>query len=198
VKTYVATENRGKLAEMRAMFADSELQLETYPDYSAVEEAESTYAGNALLKARALQGLLQRAGIEGWVLADDSGLEVDALGGRPGVLSARYAGENATWPERRGALLDELRTTPVERRGARFVSHIVLLRDGCAPIDAVGSVDGRITERESGGGGFGYDPIFYYEPTTCTFAELSEERKNAVSHRRRAVADLLGQLRAHA
>jgi XTP/dITP diphosphohydrolase len=183
---------------MRAMFADSEIELATFPEYRAVEEGENTYAGNALLKARALQEQLRAAGIDGWVLADDSGLEVGALDGRPGVLSARYAGANASWPERRSALLQELRTIPAELRGACFVSHLVLLRPDCEPIDAVGVVEGRIAEREFGSGGFGYDPIFFYEPANCTFAELSEERKNALSHRYRAVTGLLGQLRAHA
>jgi XTP/dITP diphosphohydrolase len=198
MKTYVATKNLGKLEEMRAIFAGSPLELETFPDYCAVPEGESEYIGNALLKARALQQQLQAAGIRAAVLADDSGLEVAALGGRPGVLSARYAGEDATWEVRRGTLLGELRGVPADQRGARFVSALALVLDNGDEIVADGTVSGFITQEERGERGFGYDPIFLYPPAGLTFAEMSEDRKNRCSHRRRAAEHLLALLRVHA
>jgi len=198
MKTYVATKNDGKLAEMRAIFDSSPLELETFPAYVAVTEGESDYISNALLKARALQRQLHDAGIRAAVIADDSGLEIAALGGRPGVLSARYAGEHATWNERRRALLDELRDVPYSRRGARFVSALALVLEDGSELVADGSVDGLITRKECGEHGFGYDPLFLYPPAGLTFAELSDERKNRCSHRRRAAEHLLALLSVHA
>ena len=101
MRTFVATRNDGKLRELREIFAGSPLELETYPDYVDVVEDATSYVGNALRKARSLAAQLAAAGIEVPVLADDSGLEIDALGGRPGVLSARYAGKKTSWPQRR-------------------------------------------------------------------------------------------------
>ncbi|MBV8373742.1 MAG: non-canonical purine NTP pyrophosphatase, partial [Candidatus Eremiobacteraeota bacterium] len=131
MRTCVATKNSGKLAELHAIFADSPLQLEVYDGYADVAETGDSYLANALLKARALAAQLQDAEIVAAVLADDSGLEVDALGGQPGIYSARYAGADATWPARRAALLDALGEVPGPRRSARFVSTMALvLPDG--------------------------------------------------------------------
>ncbi len=193
--TYVATKNRGKLAELEAIFQGGHLALATYDGYADVVEGADGYVENARLKARALMRQLRQAGIDAAVLADDSGLEVDALDGRPGVLSARYAGADASWPERRAALLRELRGLPVGERGAHFVSVLVLVLPTGEEIVAEGIVDGAITEQECGASGFGYDPIFFYPPSRRTFAEMSEEQKNRVSHRRRAADALLRALR---
>ncbi|HUZ49419.1 MAG TPA: non-canonical purine NTP pyrophosphatase [Candidatus Dormibacteraeota bacterium] len=195
--TYVATSNSGKLHELQTIFAGSTLELATFPGYVAVPEGDSSYTENALRKARGLQRQLREAGIAAWVLADDSGLEVAALGGRPGVLSARYAGEDASWAERRKHLLDELRGLPVSARGARFVSHVALVHADGSELVAAGVVDGSIATEELGAGGFGYDPVFFYPPAGTTFAQMSEEAKNRCSHRRLAADHLLGLLDMH-
>jgi XTP/dITP diphosphohydrolase len=194
MRTYVATKNVGKLTEMRALFAGSPLELLTYAAYADVLEDANAYVGNALLKARGLARQLREAEITAAVLADDSGLEVDALGGRPGVFSARYAGAAATWPQRRAQLLLELQGIPQPSRGARFVSAMALVLPGGEELTAVGFVNGRIVEDERGAGGFGYDPVFLHPPSRATFAELSEQEKNAVSHRHAAAAALLATL----
>ncbi|MDE2481469.1 MAG: RdgB/HAM1 family non-canonical purine NTP pyrophosphatase [bacterium] len=194
MKTYVATKNAGKLAELVAIFAGRHLDLATYDGYADVAEGEAGYVENARLKAHALMGQLREAGIDAAVLADDSGLEVDALDGRPGVLSARYAGANATWPQRRAALCRELDGLHESERGAHFVSVLVLLLPTGEEIVAEGIVNGRITEGEHGEHGFGYDPIFFYPPSRRTFAQMTDAEKNRLSHRRRAADALLEAL----
>jgi XTP/dITP diphosphohydrolase len=195
VRTYIATKNAGKLAELEAIFHDTHVQVQTYDGYADVEEGAESYVENALLKAKALRAQLLAAGIDAAVLADDSGLEVDALDGRPGVLSARYAGKDATWPQRRRALLAELEEIPDSERSAHFVAVMALVIPSGEEIIAEGIVDGRITHAECGEGGFGYDPIFYYPPSHRTFGEMSWEQKNRLSHRRRAADALLQALR---
>lgn len=195
MRTFLASKNQGKLAELRTIFAGTLVELETYEDFVDVAEDRPSYVGNALLKARALEDQLRRLGIEGAVLSDDSGLEVDVLGGRPGVLSARYAGKSKTWPQRRAALLHELNGLPEVQRSARFICAMVLLVHGEEPLTSLGIVEGRIVSRERGKGGFGYDPIFLYPPRGFTFGELSAEEKNAISHRRRAAEGMLALLR---
>jgi XTP/dITP diphosphohydrolase len=197
LRVYVATKNAGKLEELQAIFAGSGLEPATCESYREAIEDADTYAGNAVLKARALAEQLRAGGTpDAAVLADDSGLEVDALGGRPGVLSARYGGRESTWAQRRALLLEEMAGVPDERRGARFVSALVLLLPAGEPYVAIGSVEGRITKAELGPGGFGYDPLFHYEPLGRTFAQISSWEKNAVSHRRRAADALLASLPA--
>ena len=191
---YVATKNAGKLGELREIFAASPLRLKTYDAYADVEETGDSYAGNALLKANALAAQLRDAGIHAPVLADDSGLEVAELGGRPGIYSARYAGAGATWPQRRALLLEELRGFPEERRGARFVCTMAFVDGASVETIVEGTVEGFITEEERGGGGFGYDPVFFYPALRCTFAELEPGVKNALSHRGAAARALLEAL----
>jgi XTP/dITP diphosphohydrolase len=191
MKTYVATKNLGKLDEIRAIFGDSPLQLDTYPGYVDVEEGAASYIENALLKARALEAQLRAAGITAAVLADDSGIEVEALDNRPGVLSARYAGESATWPERRAELLREMQDVHEVERVAHFVCVMALVLPNGEELIGEGVVDGRITTEERGEHGFGYDPLFFYPPSHRTFAELPRERKNHLSHRARAARALL-------
>ncbi len=186
----------GKLAELQAIFAGSSLALETYSSYADVVEGDASFEENVLLKARTLSKQLREAGIDGAVLADDSGLEVDALGGRPGVLSARYAGESATWPERRLQLLGELRSVPDDLRTARFVCVMALVREDGAEFVARGEVEGSISSEERGSGGFGYDPIFIPKGATQSFAEMAEEKKNSMSHRGRAARALLEKMRS--
>jgi XTP/dITP diphosphohydrolase len=194
VKVYLATKNAGKTSEMQAILSRSLLVVSTYADYEDVDETAGSYAGNALLKAHTLARQLREAGIEGAALADDSGLEVAALGGRPGVYSARYGGVEASWTQRRALLLDALQGVPWDERGARFVCSMALVEPNDKVVRADGAVDGFIAELPCGTGGFGYDPVFWYPPRGCTFAQLTAENKNAVSHRRAAAEALLASL----
>ena len=197
MKTYVATNNAGKLRELKALFTRSPLEIVTPRKRIELEVAEtaSTYAGNAVLKAQALAVALRERHISAAVLADDSGLEVEALGGRPGVHSARYGGPEMAWPERRAALLTELRGVPPFRRVARFVCVLALVEPHGEPILATGHVEGYVLEAERGTGGFGYDAVFLYPPFGRSFAALTEKEKNSVSHRHAAADALLEMLR---
>ncbi|GAC1405144.1 MAG: XTP/dITP diphosphatase [Candidatus Velthaea sp.] len=194
MRVYVATTNAGKLREMKQIFRGSGLQLATYARYDDPLEGDTSYTDNAALKARALHAQLARAGTPACVLADDSGLEVSALDGRPGVLTAYYGGAGATWPERRKKLLAEVAATGGADRRARFVCALHFIDADGREFASMGKVDGRIPERERGSDGFSFDPVFVYPPAAKTFAELSDEEKNRVSHRALAAADLLAEL----
>ena len=195
MKTYVATKNLGKLAEMKAIFAGSELELDTYPLYAEAPENEDNYAGNARSKAQMLHTQLREAGVHGAVLADDSGIEVAALAGRPGVLSARYGGKDAMWPDRREKLLGEMAHVPPAERGAKFCCAMILILESGEEFGGYGEVEGIVPAREQGRFGFGYDPVFFYPPAGTTFAQMPEEEKDRVSHRRRAADSLLASYR---
>jgi XTP/dITP diphosphohydrolase len=152
------------------------------PDAPDVVEDAETFEGNALKKACILA---QATGIP--ALADDSGLCVDALGGRPGVHSARYAGEGASDADRIAKLLNEMRNVPEQQRSARFVCALaVAWPDGESKI-FMGTCEGRITHEPHGVGGFGFDPVFYFPEVGCTFAEMDRQAKNQVSHRGKAL-----------
>lgn len=198
MKTYVATKNLGKLEEMKAIFAGTELELDTWPLYMEAPEDEDNYAGNARSKAMRLHEQLHEAAIHGAVLADDSGLEVDALGGRPGIHSARYGGKDATWPTRRERLLGEMADVPPQSRGAKFCCAMVLVCEDGAEYDGYGEVRGLITAQEEGRFGFGYDPLFWYPPADKSFAQMTDEQKNSISHRRAAAEALLAAYRQRA
>lgn len=197
MKTYVATGNPGKLRELKTFFAKSPLQIVTPRKRIELDVIESapTYEGNALLKAHAMVAALRERRVSAAVLADDSGLEVAALAGRPGVHSARYGGPDLDWPARRAGLLDELRPIPPYRRAARFVCALALVEPEREPIVVRGEVGGYILEGESGTGGFGYDAVFLYPPKGRSFAAMSEKEKNEVSHRHNAAQALLAALR---
>lgn len=195
MRTYVASKNEGKLKELREIFAGSPLELEVYPGYGDVEETAMNYAANALLKALALFEQLQGAGLkDAAVLADDSGIEVAALDGRPGVLSARYA-PDATWPERLERLLEEVGDVPYSMRGVKFCCAMVLITPEGRQVHGYGEVEGRLARGAIGANGFGYDPVFYYPPLGKTFGEIPEEQKNRLSHRYNAAQSLLQALR---
>lgn len=196
LRTFVATKNPGKLQELVEIFAGTELELEAFAAYAEPVEGEDSYEENAAIKARALRKELQRAGVRGAVLSDDSGLEVEALGKRPGVLSSRYVGKDATWQARRHELLRELTGVPEDRRDARFICAMMLILDDGSELTSYGEVEGYVSHEERGTGGFGYDPIFWYPPAKKTFAELGEREKNRISHRRRAADALLAALRS--
>lgn len=190
----LASANAGKQREFAALLAPAgiELVLQSALGIDSVAETGTTFEANALLKARHAAG---RSGLP--ALADDSGLEVDALDGRPGVWSARYAGAMATDADNNARLLSELAGVPAERRGARYRCVLALVRtaDDAAPLIASGSWEGRIAARPAGGGGFGYDPLFVPEGHTVSAAELPAAQKNALSHRGKALADLVAQLK---
>ncbi len=182
----LATQNPHKLEEMRAVLADFDVELRGCADYpgcpEVVEDGE-TLEANANKKAREICAFTGA-----WSLADDTGLEVEALDGAPGVYSARYAGPGCTYDDNNAKLLRELAGVPRERRGARFRS-VIALATPASPTARLfeGRIDGRILEERRGTHGFGYDPLFYLPSEGCTLAELPAERKNAVSHRARAL-----------
>jgi XTP/dITP diphosphohydrolase len=183
----VSTRNAHKLVEIRQILGPSFelLDLSSVPALGEVEETGTTFEENAALKA-----LAASAHFGGWVLADDSGLEVDALGGAPGVYSARFSGEGATDVTNRALLLEKLTAVPAGQRSARFRCVIALARGGEVLAHFSGAVEGVIIQSEQGAGGFGYDPLFVPEGFGETFAELGAETKNRLSHRGRALAGL--------
>lgn len=179
----LATGNPGKVRELRRILGDLDVELVPRSELGlrAPEETGATFAANALLKARAAA---TATGLP--ALADDSGLEVDALGGAPGVQSARYAGPDADDRANLRRLLEELAGVPRTERTARFVAVAALVApDGRAWTER-GTMEGRIAERPRGEGGFGYDPVFVAEGHTGTNAELAPGEKDAASHRGRA------------
>lgn len=183
----VSTRNAHKLVEIRQILGPSFelLDLSSVPAIGEVEETGTTFEENAALKA-----LAASAHFGGWVLADDSGLEVDALSGAPGVRSARFSGEGATDVTNRALLLEKLAGVPSNQRSARFRCVIALARGGEVLAHFSGAVEGAIIQSEKGEGGFGYDPLFVPEGFGETFAELGAETKNRLSHRGRALAGL--------
>ncbi|MGQ9515714.1 MAG: XTP/dITP diphosphatase [Anaerolineae bacterium] len=194
VKLLVATNNAGKLREYMALLADLPLQLTT-PEQEGieleVEEDGASFSENALLKARAYCAVSRLP-----TLADDSGLEVDALGGGPGVYSARYAGRGATDRQRYEKLLKALQGVPPAQRTARFRCVIALvLPDGTEEISE-GECEGVIIDSPRGEYGFGYDPVFYIPALGKTMAELPQELKNRIIHRARALMLMKPILRA--
>jgi XTP/dITP diphosphohydrolase len=196
VRISVATRNAGKLREMEALFAGSGFTLATYDGYVEPVEGETSYCENAALKARTLHEQLRAAELPADVLADDSGLEVYALDGRPGVLTAFYGGLGLSWAERRGRLLAELDESGETDRSARFVCALHFISDGGREFATLATVEGEIARTDRGAAGFSFDPIFLYTPAGRTFAEMADSEKNLVSHRATAVTGLLATLRA--
>ena len=186
MKIYLATGNPGKTREFADLFAAYDIEIaipESMPD---IDENGATFAENARIKAQALYDLCG-----GTVLADDSGLCVDALDGRPGIYSARYADPG----KRRQKVLDELKDVLPEHRTARFVCALCLIEKGGKTTECEGICEGHIIDRSQGTNGFGYDPIFKPDGFEQTFAELTQDEKNQISHRAAAVkklAKLLG------
>jgi XTP/dITP diphosphohydrolase len=183
----IATKNAHKAGEIRAILGPEwdVTDLNAHPEVPAPEETGATFAENAAIKAVAAARLFA-----GFVLSDDSGLEVDALGGAPGVISARYAGVNATDADNRARLLRDLAMDHVrgKARSARFRCVMCVARDGAVLATFDGAVEGVIINQERGGGGFGYDSLFVPAGYCETFAQLSAEVKNGLSHRGRALA----------
>lgn len=187
-KIVLATRNPGKAAEIKKILSGFELiTLDAFPEAPEVEETGATLEENAVLKASETAkhtGLLS--------MADDSGLEVEALDGRPGVRSARFAGENATYDDNNRLLLKLLEDE--DNRRARFRCVIAVCGPSRPPLTAEGVCEGRITARPRGSGGFGYDPVFLVNGKEKTFAELSADEKNALSHRAKALKKIKSML----
>lgn len=189
-KLVIATGNAGKLKEMKEMLGDlfEVIGLKEAKASATAEENGCTFAENALIKA---EDIFKQTGEN--VLADDSGLCVEALGGEPGIYSARYAGENATQEQKNALLLKNLHGA--QNRRAKFVCAVALILKNGQVIQAEGETDGEILQSENGNGGFGYDPLFYSYDLKKSFGDCSDEEKNSVSHRSRALKNLLEKLR---
>ncbi len=194
-RVVLATGNPGKLREIRALLEPLGLTVEAQSEHGVPEAEETglTFVENAILKAR---NAARHTGLP--AIADDSGLEVDALHGQPGIYSARYAGPDGDDAANNAKLLEALAGVPPEQRGARFRAVVVYLEhaEDPAPIIAQGVWPGRIAEQASGVEGFGYDPLFFVPREGCTSAELPPETKNRLSHRGQALQELGAALRA--
>ena len=183
----LATHNKGKMSEINNLLSSSYevLTLDHFPNIKEIPETGKTLKENAFIKARTV---FEMTGLPS--LADDTGLEVEALGGEPGVFSARYAGEQASYQDNCEKLLKNMMRVPKEDREAKFRT-VIAYKDDNRELFCDGSVDGEITQSPKGSFGFGYDSVFYYPPLDKTFAELSEEEKNSISHRGRALRKFL-------
>jgi XTP/dITP diphosphohydrolase len=189
VKLYLASSNPGKLREYRELAGDSSLDLELLPNFASIpvfEETAPTFAENSAGKA-----LYYSRFCDGTVLADDSGLVVPALGGAPGVYSARYAGSNASDADRIRKLLNEMKSKSGTERRARFVCVTSVASQNRALAVVSADAQGSIATQPSGDGGFGYDPVFYFESLGRTYAEISPAEKNLYSHRGKALRKML-------
>lgn len=185
----LATRNKDKIREIKSLLGELPVTIMTCEDFLEfpdIEETGETLEENAILKAR---GIAEFTGMA--ALADDSGLEVEALGGAPGVYSSRYAGPGCTYDDNNRKLLIELEGVPKEKRAARFRTVIAIAWDENKVETVEGTVDGFIGEQKTGRDGFGYDPVFFYPPTGKTFAEMTLDEKNKVSHRGRALIKAL-------
>ena len=187
-----ATGNEGKMREIRQIMKGIHVELlsmkEAGIEADIVEDGES-FAENAVIKAKAVAEKTNHI-----VLADDSGLEIDYLNKEPGIYSARYMGEDTSYDLKNANLLERLEGVPDEKRTARFVCAIAAAMPDGEVFTTVGVIEGRIGYKIEGENGFGYDPIFYLPEYGCTSAQLSEEEKNAISHRGRALAAMREEL----
>lgn len=180
-----ATGNAGKMREIREIMADTGAEILSMKEAGLtadIEENGNTFEENAIIKAKAIAALTDDI-----VLADDSGLEVDYLNKEPGVYSARYLGEDTSYEIKNQAILDRLAGVPKEKRTARFVCAIAAVMPDGEVLVIRETIEGYIGDKPAGNGGFGYDPIFYVDEYGCSTAELTEEQKNEVSHRGKAL-----------
>ena len=191
-----ATGNEGKMREIRSILADTGAEVlsmkEADVNVNIVEDG-ATFEENALIKARAVAAALTEADCV--VLADDSGLVIDALDGEPGIYSARYMGEDTSYEEKNANLIGRLEGVPDEKRTARFVCAIAAVMPDSRVFQVQAAIEGRIGYAQKGEGGFGYDPIFYVPEFGKTTAEMTAEEKNRVSHRGKALEQMKEVLR---
>lgn len=193
MRLLLATTNPNKVREIRGILADAPVELLTLSDFPPIPEPDETgvtFQENARLKAHYYAELHPMT-----TVAEDSGLVVDALGGEPGVRSARFLRPDATYAERFAEIFRRLAERRDAPRTARFVCAVAVVRGGNVIFETTGTVEGEISDAPRGSGGFGYDPIFYYPPYGSTFGEVTEERKLAVAHRGAAFRELADWLR---
>jgi len=196
-KIVLASNNAGKVHEINELLEAYDINVVPQGDYDvdSVEETGLTFVENAIIKARYAA---LKTGLP--AIADDSGIEVDALNGAPGIYSARFSGEGASDKENNKKLLEELKDIPEAERTARYQCVMVFMRHAAdpTPIIASGSWEGTILPSAKGSGGFGYDPLFYVATHQCSAAELTAELKNKLSHRSKALVSLLHKLQEKA
>lgn len=197
-----ATGNMGKMREIRDILRNIDADILSMKEAGIeadIVEDGTTFEENAVIKAKAVAGLLTEHDggkyRDAIVLADDSGLEVDYLNKEPGIYSARYMGEDTPYSVKNQNLLKRLAGVPAEKRSARFVCAIAAVMPDGEMITTLGTIEGRIGDRAEGNNGFGYDPIFYVPEFGCTTAQLSEEEKNRISHRGRALEAMEAELK---
>ena len=186
MKIVFATGNAGKVREIKAILADLNIEVLSMKEAGVVAEAEengATFAENAMIKAKDIAGKVSNA----IVMADDSGLVIDALNGEPGIYSARYLGEDTPYSIKNAHIINRLEGIAVEERTARFVCAIAAVLPDGRVLSTEGTIEGYIGYEERGTNGFGYDPIFMLPEYGCTTAQLSEEAKNVISHRGKAL-----------
>lgn len=195
-KLVIASGNKGKLRELAALLEPLDYEVHTQSEFNVpdVEETGTTFVENAIIKAR---NAAQHTGLP--AVADDSGIEVDALDGAPGVYSARFSAPDATDENNNALLVEKLRDVPEHLRTARYRAVIVFMSHAGdpSPIICEGSWEGQIRLAPKGEGGFGYDPYFYVPTHDCHSAELSADEKNAISHRGKALKQLVEKLSSH-
>jgi len=190
----LATRNPGKLRELRSLLEGEPVELVGLGEFSHfadVEETGKTFEENAVLKATEAA-----RGLDLWALGEDSGLEVDALSGRPGIFSARFAGQHGDDAANNAKLMEELRG--IEDRAARYICSMALARPGGEVVATTrGVCEGRIGHEPSGSNGFGYDPYFWPEPAQCSMASLEPQSKDLISHRGQALRAMVSLIRMH-
>lgn len=194
-KLILATSNKDKAREIAEILSDTPFVVTTMKeegyDPDIVEDGK-TFEENALIKARTVHALAEGA----YVMADDSGLCIDALDGAPGIYSARFCGENSTYPEKFAKIFEMLKGVPEEKRTAKFVCSIAVVRPDGSEFTVRGEVCGVLHEKPMGDGGFGYDPIFYVPEFGMTTAQMTKEQKNSISHRGKASRAMAEKLKA--
>ncbi len=194
-KLILATSNKDKAREIAEILSDTPFVVTTMKeegyDPDIVEDGKS-FEENALIKARTVHALAEGA----YVMADDSGLCIDALDGAPGIYSARFCGENSTYPEKFAKIFEMLKDVPEEKRTAKFVCSIAVVRPDGSEFTVRGEVRGVLHEKPMGDGGFGYDPIFYVPEFGMTTAQMTKEQKNSISHRGKASRAMAEKLKA--
>ncbi len=194
-KLILATSNKDKAREIAEILSDTPFVVSTMKEEGFnpdIVEDGKTFEENALIKARAVHALAQNA----YVMADDSGLCIDALDGAPGIYSARFCGEDSTYPEKFAKIFEMLKDVPEEKRTAKFVCSIAVVRPDGSEFTVRGEVCGVLHEKPMGDGGFGYDPIFYVPEFGMTTAQMTKEQKNSISHRGKASRAMAERLKA--
>ena len=201
-KIVFATGNAGKMREIREILKDMDMEILSMKEAGVnadIAEDGATFAENAVIKAETVARLLAAKGDVAYegaiVLADDSGLVIDALNGEPGIYSARYMGGDTPYSAKSADLIERLTGVPDEKRTARFVCAIAAVFATGETVTTQGVIEGRIGYEEKGDNGFGYDPIFYVPECGCTAAQLTEEEKNRISHRGKALEAMKEELR---